>query len=93
MSMEYYTQEQGFAYGEPNKMPLARITMRKLNEKTYAIDHTYVSPQLRGQGIAKVLVNLAAEKARKEGCTIAPLCSYARRAMEDDPSLQDLIEP
>ncbi|MEA4861350.1 putative protein YjdJ [bioreactor metagenome] len=93
MSMEYYPLEQGFAYGEEGKMPLARITLRKLNESTYAIDHTYVSPQLRGQGIAKQLVLLAAEKARKEGFTIAPLCSYARKAMEEDPSLRDLIKP
>ncbi len=93
MSMDFYQIEQGFAYGEPNAIPLARITMRTLSNGAIAIDHTYVSPSLRGQGIARKLVLLVVEVARKEGRLIAPLCSYARVVLQGDENLKDLIAP
>lgn len=48
--MDYYKADNGFAYGEENEIPMARVTMRSLDDKRIAIDHTYVSPpSLRGQ--------------------------------------------
>jgi hypothetical protein len=87
----YYETENGFAYGEEQEMPLGRVTVRKLGPNRVALDHTYVKPELRGQGIAKELVLLVARKAQKEGWTIVPTCSYARRVLEADASLRPLI--
>ncbi len=41
------------------------------------IDHTFVDPSLRGEGIAGKLVKLAADKILSEGNKIAATCSYA----------------
>ncbi len=41
------------------------------------IDHTFVDPSLRGEGIAGKLVKLAADKILSEGNKIAARCSYA----------------
>ncbi len=89
--MEYYKADNGFAYGKENEIPLARVTMRPLGDKRIAIDHTYVSPSLRGQGIARKLMMLVVEQVKKEGKLIVPLCSYARMILEEDPELAKLI--
>lgn len=89
--MDYYKADNGFAYGEEHGIPMARITMRSLGDNRIAIDHTYVSPSLRGQGIARKLVMLVVEYAKKEGKLIVPLCSYAQMVLEEDPELAKLI--
>ncbi len=89
--MDYYKADNGYAYGEKNEIPMARITMRSLGKKRIAVDHTYVSPSLRGQGIARKLVMLVVEHAKKEGLLIVPLCSYAQMVLEEDPELSALI--
>jgi uncharacterized protein len=38
--------------------------------------HTYVSPELRGRGIAEKLVRTALEYARSESLRVIPQCSY-----------------
>ncbi|ADY13079.1 GNAT family N-acetyltransferase [Sphaerochaeta globosa] len=86
--MEYYQTENGFAYGKP---PVARIVTRRIGVDKLAIDHTYVSAELRGQGIARQLVLLAVEQAQKEGRLIVPLCSYAARVLNENPALSELI--
>lgn len=86
--MEYYQTENGFAYGKP---PVARIVTRRLGSDKLVIDHTYVSAELRGHGIARQLVLLAVEQAQKEGRLIVPLCSYAARVLSETPALSELI--
>ncbi len=41
------------------------------------IDHTFVDPSLRGQGIAGKLVKMAADKILEEGNKIGATCVYA----------------
>lgn len=89
----YYESDNGFAYGKDNEIPVARITVRNLGQGSIAIDHTYVKPELRGQGIAKELVLAVAKKAQKEGWTIVPICSYAKHVLSEDSSLRTLIAP
>ncbi|MCX7883253.1 MAG: N-acetyltransferase [Brevinematales bacterium] len=43
------------------------------------ITHTYVHPDLRGQGIAAQLLETLSQWAKKENHRITPLCSYAIR--------------
>ncbi len=88
MRMEYYKTENGFAYGKP---PVACIVTRKPGNDKLTIDHTYVSTQLRGQGIARMLVMLVVEQAQKEGRLIVPLCSYAARVLAENPELSALV--
>lgn len=89
----YYESENGFAYGDEQEIPVGRITMRMLDETRVAIDHTFVKPEFRGEGIAKELVLLAAKKAQQEGWSIVPNCSYAKHVLMSDDSLKTLIAP
>lgn len=41
------------------------------------INHTYVNPILRGQGVADKMMTVVAEYLRKEGLKATATCSYA----------------
>jgi len=41
------------------------------------IEHTFVPPAMRGQGVAQQLVEAIVADARAEGFRIVPQCSYA----------------
>lgn len=56
------------------------------------IDHTYVDPSYREQGIAAQLVRLATQRARREGLRVRPDCPYARNQFEQHEAYQDLLE-
>jgi uncharacterized protein len=65
-------------------------------ELTYSIEgdrmtllHTGVPEELGGRGIGGALVEQAVAKARSEGLTIVPTCSYARSWIEKH---QDAVE-
>lgn len=42
-----------------------------------SIDHTFVPPEMRGQGVAQQLIEAVVADAREQGFTIVPRCSYA----------------
>ena len=41
------------------------------------IDHTYINPVLRGQGVARKMMEVVAEYFRKERLKTTATCSYA----------------
>lgn len=56
------------------------------------MNHTFVDPSLRGQGVAEQLVKSAADTLRARGCKVRPTCSYAVRWFETHPEYADLLE-
>ncbi len=49
------------------------------------INHTFVDPSLRGQGVASELVRLAADKIRADGHRVAASCTYAMAWLRRHP--------
>ncbi|GAO99414.1 GNAT family N-acetyltransferase [Fructobacillus ficulneus] len=47
------------------------------NRPILVLDHTYVDPALRGQNIARQLVDAVVAQARMENKKIQPACRYA----------------
>lgn len=56
---------------------IAEVTYSPVREGIVDIDHTYVSPALRGQGIAARLLETLATELRKSGRKALASCSYA----------------
>jgi uncharacterized protein len=54
------------------------------------IDHTYVPPEARGQGLALKLVQAIVADARTEGFRIAPVCPYVVTAFGRNPDWADV---
>jgi len=63
-----------FRHEKDGKM-LAEITWTLLGD-VMVMDHTYVSEELRGGGVAKQLLDRAAEYAREKGYKMEAVCSY-----------------
>lgn len=55
------------------------------------IEHTVVSEDFRGRGIAGRLVERAAAYAREQSLGVEPQCSYARRFLEREERFRDLL--
>lgn len=55
------------------------------------IDHTFVDPSLRGQGVAGELMARAVQAIRATGRKARPTCSYAAAWFEKHPEARDLL--
>lgn len=89
--MQDIQSEQGrFFIGEKGNT-VAEITYSSLGDHVINIDHTFVSPSLRGKGIAEQLIRKVIEYARAEGLKINPSCSYAAHHFNKFPEDRDLL--
>lgn len=80
-----------FYVGESEEKPLAEMSYVTEGEKLIIIDHTYVSEELNGQGIGKLLLKELVDWARKENKKILPHCFYAKAQMEKNQEYHDII--
>lgn len=74
-------KENGFYIGD-RANPDAEILYEESNIVT--ITHTYVSENMRGQGIAEKLLNKVIEYAISKGKKILPVCSYAKKKLSKE---------
>lgn len=54
-------------------------------------DHTVVSPEFGGQGLAGLLVTAALDATRADGFKIATSCSYVEKFVGKNTEYQDLL--
>lgn len=83
--------ENKFYIGDDIKEPLAEITFVESGEDRIVVDHTYVSNELRGQGVAGKLVEEVVQYAREKNKRIIPLCPYVKKKMDKIPEFQDVL--
>ncbi len=53
--------------------------------------HTLVPPELRGRGLAEVLVRTALDDAKAAGRKVVPQCSYVAKFIERHAEYQPLL--
>lgn len=90
MSAQLHESENaksGGFYLEDDGRRIGEITYIKRDDASLVIDHTYVDPADRGQGVARQLMQEVIDKARREAKTIVPVCSYARVVFQREPEL------
>ncbi len=70
--------EEGRIYGvDENGDLMCETTYIRKGNGIVDIDHTYVNPCMRGQGIASKMMFVVSDFLRKEGLTATATCSYA----------------
>lgn len=79
-----------FYIGESEDNVQAEITFQEV-EGVLTVDHTFVSEELRGGGVAGKLVEQVVTYAREEGKKINPVCDYAKKKIERTPAYQDVL--
>lgn len=81
--MEFQYEPGRFFKLDDQQKLVAEVTFQTATDKPiYILDHTFVDPSLRGQGVAGQLVKAVVDKARADHKQILPLCSYAHKAFE-----------
>ncbi|MFS0577172.1 GNAT family N-acetyltransferase [Sporosarcina sp. 179-K 3D1 HS] len=68
---------------------IAEITWTLLGD-VMVMDHTFVSPALRGQGVAKQLLDQAAAYARENDLKMEAVCSYVVTAFDRYAEYDDI---
>ncbi|MBX4149406.1 MULTISPECIES: GNAT family N-acetyltransferase [Paenibacillus] len=81
----------GSFFIENNGKTVAKISYSPQGNGVISIDHTYISPSLRGQGIADELVRKVIGYAREEDLKIIPACSYAGHYFDKNVDERDLL--
>lgn len=85
-------QDGGGAFvAERNGKRVAELTYTLDRDGTAVLNHTFVSDELRGQGIALRLTKSAVEWARRSKIKVVPVCSYARAVFQKHPELTDVL--
>lgn len=81
-----------FYIGESEEDYTAHITFKNGGNNVIVIDHTFVDPSLRGQGIAGKLMEKVVEMAREENLKCVPVCSYAVVAFKRHKEYEDVLK-
>ena len=83
---------KGAFFVERDGVRLAEMTYsRTPDAKHFIIDHTDVSPTLKGQGVGKMLVEASVLWARNEKLSILPLCPFAKATFDKTPEWSDVL--
>jgi predicted GNAT family acetyltransferase len=82
--------QYGEFYFEENGSRIAEMTYAKTGDAEITIDHTEVSPAMKGRGIARKLVMAGVAHAREQKLKIVPVCSYVRAEFERNPEYADV---
>ncbi|KRN29183.1 hypothetical protein IV38_GL000063 [Lactobacillus selangorensis] len=70
------------------------VTFQETNDhQSLIIDHTFVRPDHRGQGIAAQLIEQVIAYARQQKQTIIPLCTYAQAYFKQHTDQDDILAP
>lgn len=70
---------------------LAELTYTFDRDGTAVLNHTFVSDELRGRGMALRLTKSAVEWARRSDVKVVPVCSYARSVFQQHHELTDVL--
>ncbi|WP_010098669.1 GNAT family N-acetyltransferase [Ornithinibacillus scapharcae] len=79
-----------FYIGDKEDNPSAEITYQKDANGNLIVEHTFVSEELRGQGVAGKLVEELVQFANQNGIKIIPECSFAKMYIEKN-NLQEIL--
>ena len=89
--MENIIKGKNKFYIEKEDQMVAEITFVSTGEERLIIDHTFVSEQLRGEGIAEKLVERVVTLAREENKKIIPLCPFAKSQFDKKNQYHDVL--
>ena len=88
--MEFEKSENRFYKNNEEGKMIAEVTYVPAGDTKVILDHTFVDPSLRGQGIAGQLVKRVVDEMRAEGKKIVPLCPFAKAEFDRKPEYKDI---
>lgn len=92
MNHNYIIKENEIYLLDEKQNKIAFVTFPKVSDNVVIIDHTVVSESLRGQGIARELLDNVYDYLKKTNRKARLSCSYARVYFEKNPAKRDVLE-
>ncbi len=83
--------QKGLFFIKQTNSIVAEMTYVWIGNDRIIIDHTEVSPSLKGKGAGKLLVLKAVEFARLKGVKILPLCPFAKSVFDKTIEIKDVL--
>lgn len=74
-----------------NDTPAGEMTYVWTGENKFIIDHTETYAAFEGKGYGRQLVMKGIDYAKEKQAKIIPLCPYAKKVMEGDEALREMI--
>ena len=90
--MDFKIQNNEIYYIDEKGEKAAEVTCPNIDADTVEINHTFVSPSLRGTGVAGKLMQAAAEEISRHGKKAVLTCSYAINWFERHEEFQYIIQ-
>lgn len=85
--MKFEKTDNGFVKYDENGKLIAEITYARTgNPNVIIANHTFVDPSLRGQGVAKKLLDTLVEYADSQNKKIRATCPYVVKKFLEDSS-------
>lgn len=85
------TQRGGEFFIERDGRHIAEITYQYQDDHTILADHTWVDLTLRGQGVARQLLDILVAFAREKQLKIVPTCSYVDVMFQREAEFADVV--
>ena len=89
--MDYIYEDNRIYAKQEDQLLLAEVTFPKRDDSRVNLDHVYVDPNLRGQGVAGELVRKAYEFIKEKNLLIIATCPYAIAWFKRHPDYQDIV--
>ncbi len=83
--------DKGSFYIEENDQKSGLMTYRKTGAGEITIDHTEVDDAAQGKGFGREMVAAAVEYARDNNLKIIPVCTFAKKVINETPEYQDVL--
>lgn len=89
--MDYIYENHKIYVKDAEGKVIVNATFPLIDEHTVVVDHTYVDPSLRGQGIASQLMHEVYKHAKKLGYKVVATCPYAVVWFKKHKEFNDII--
>lgn len=89
--MDFIHEENRIYLIDPNNQTIAEVTFPDVQDNIVNIDHTFVDPSLRGQGIAGKLMEETVKHLRTKQKKAQLTCSYAVSWFKEHPECKDVV--
>lgn len=71
---------------------IAEMVYKRADASHVTVVHTETDPSLRGQGVARKLLDALVAWARTSNTRVAATCPYAKAQFEKDESIRDVYD-
>ncbi|MDR2610846.1 MAG: N-acetyltransferase [Clostridiales Family XIII bacterium] len=87
-----FKKDSNWIYGtDESGNIIAEVTFPNTEDGAVVINHTFVDPSLRGQGVAAQLIEAAYDTIKAGGKKAYATCPYAIKWFDEHPEKRDIL--